>query len=122
MSKQVLKSAYGTMYYVTDMEKSVQYYKQSFGLQPRFESADWTEFEVNGHALCLHSMSHEHTKPQNGVLISNVQDIRAVVTQLKSQGVEFLTEVESVHPGAFSVEFKDPSGNVLSLYEDTNKR
>ncbi|MBI1860687.1 MAG: VOC family protein [Deltaproteobacteria bacterium] len=121
--KEVMTGAYGTMYYVRDMKKSCDYYKMTFGLSPRFESPEWTEFNVGGHGLCLHAMAPDFKSTSEvGVLICQVTGIRPLVESLTQQGVEFMGPVREVHPGAFSVDFKDPSGNVLSLYEDTNRR
>ena len=33
-----MKNAYGTMYYVGNMKKSVAYFKKLLGVKPRFES------------------------------------------------------------------------------------
>lgn len=115
-----VKGCYGTMYYVADMKKSVAYYKDTLGLKPRYESEEWTEFDLgDGTALCLHPVNGKkhHT---GGTLIMNVQDIRGTVAAMKKKGAEFEGEVKEVHPGAFAAEFKDPAGNVISLYEATH--
>src|SRR5688500_6955649 len=116
-----IKGTYGTMYYVKDMAKSSAYYKETLGLKPRWESPEWTEFDVNGHGLCLHSIDTAGKVPhEQGVLILHVKGINEMVSALKAKGVEFLKDVKEVHPGAYSVEFTDPSGNLLSLYEDSH--
>jgi catechol 2,3-dioxygenase-like lactoylglutathione lyase family enzyme len=118
-----IRGTYGTMYYVQDMAKTVQYYKDMLGLKPRFESPDWTEFEVNGHGLCLHGTpAGEKPFHEQGVLIIDVKGINEMVKDLKAKGVEFLdNEPKEVHPGCYSTGFRDPNGNLLSLYEDTNR-
>lgn len=117
-----INGTYGTMYYVKDMAKSVDYYKTTLGLKARFESPEWTEFDVNGAGLCLHSIE-PGTKAfhEQGVLIIDVKGLTAMVADLKKKGVEFVGEIKEVHPGAHSVGFRDPSGNILSFYEDTNR-
>jgi predicted enzyme related to lactoylglutathione lyase len=45
-----------------------------------------------------------------------------LVPELQKAGIEFQRGIHEVHPGAFSADFFDPSGNMVSLYEDTNKR
>ena len=111
---------YGTMYYVTDMKKSVEYYKTIFGLTPGYESPDWTEFDVNGHRICLH-IARDGQKIENGILVNKVKGIQNLVTDLKAKGVEFEGELREIHPGAYCVAFRDPSGNRVDLYEDVNR-
>ena len=119
-----INGTYGTMYYVNDMAKSVKYYKEILGLKPRFESPEWTEFEINGGtALCLHNIEHgKKAFHEQGVLILDVKGLTAMVKDLKTKGVEFINEGKEVHPGAFCADFKDPSGNLVSFYEDTTRK
>ena len=117
------KGTYGTMYNVRDMKKSVSYYKDVVGLQPRFESESWTEFQLGSGALCLHQYSEGMADLQGkGILITEVKDLGNLVSDLKKRGVEFFKDIHEVHPGAHSADFKDPDGNWVSLYEDTNQR
>ncbi len=116
-----IKGTYGTMYYVTDMARAISYYKDTLALKARFESPEWTEFELNGHGLCLHSIEKNEKAPhEQGVLILNVKGLESMVSALKAKGVEFLTEMKEVHPGAYCADFRDPSGNRVSLYENTS--
>ena len=124
MSHQI-RGTYGTMYYVKDMAKAVMYYKENLGLKPRFESPEWTEFDLNGHGLCLHAMGKDEkglNQKGVGLLILDVKGLVTMVAELKKKGVEFIGEMKEVHPGAHSIEFKDPSDNVISLYEDSNRK
>lgn len=120
--EHVSEGSYGTMYYVQNMKQAKDFYQKSFGLNPRFESEDWTEFDLgDGTALCLHQMKPESPKILGGALIVNVQKIQDKVNELKKEGVEFLRDVSEVFPGAFTADFHDPSGNLISLYENTNQ-
>jgi len=108
---------YGTLYYVNDMKKSVRYYKDCFNLNPEEESEAWTTFNLNGHRLCLHACEEGQKVDGNGILITNVKNLEKVVSSLKSHGVEFVKEISQVCEGGFAADFKDPSGNVISLFE-----
>ena len=46
--------------FVSDMDRSVAFYRDVIGLQPKFETPEWTEFATDGAALALHT-SHEPT-------------------------------------------------------------
>lgn len=109
-----MKSAYGTLYYVDDMKKSVAYFKALLGAKPRFASPEWTEFAVGEHALCLHAKGKGGKTRPNGVLIVNVKGVKALFAKLgKKLDVAGLHEV---HPAAWTFTLTDPSGNELSFY------
>lgn len=108
---------YGTMYMVRDMKKSVAYYKDMMNLTPEEESDSWTTFNLNGHRICLHLAEANAEIDGKGVLITNVKGLEAVVAEMKSRGVEFMMDIHQVCEGGYSADFKDPSGNVLSLFE-----
>ena len=110
-----IKGTYGTMYFAKDVLKTAKFFKEKLGLKPGYESADWTEFAVGGQSLCLHPAGDKpHAK--NGTMILHVDGIRALVGDLKTKGVK-VSEIREVHPGAFSADFTDLDGNVVSLYE-----
>jgi predicted enzyme related to lactoylglutathione lyase len=114
---QAFEGAYGSMYYVNDMAKSVQYYKDMFNLAPAMESPEWTEFNLNGHTLCLHALEPGKKSDGKAILITKVKGLEAVVAELKNRGVEFMNEIHQVCEGGFSADFRDPSGNQISLFE-----
>jgi predicted enzyme related to lactoylglutathione lyase len=100
---------------------AIAFYKEQFGLSARVESPEWTEFDVNGHGICLHLADPNEQFSAEGILISNVKDINGVIKTLRSNGVE-INDAHEVCPGAFSACFRTPDGHKLSLYEDTNRR
>lgn len=114
--KPLIKGTYGTMYFVKDMKKSVDWFKSKLGVKPDFASEQWTEFPLGGHSLCLHQADPKHNQAANGTLILHVEGIREMVSRIKSVGAK-ATEPREIHPGALGAEITDPDGNVLSLYE-----
>ena len=110
-----MKSAYGTMYYVDDMKKSVAYFKKLLGVKPRFQSPDWTEFPVGAHGLCLHAKGRGGKPQPNGVLIVSVKGVKALFEKLKKQKLDVFG-LHEVHPGNLTFSLRDPSGNELSFY------
>jgi extradiol dioxygenase family protein len=83
-SKAKIKGTYGTMYYVKDMKKETAFFKEKLGLKPGYESADWTEFPLNGHSLCLHPVEGKKDVPANGSLIIHVDGLKELVADLKA--------------------------------------
>ena len=110
-----MKSTYGTMYYVDDMKKSVEFYKKSIGATPTYESNDWTEFNLSGHNLCLHVKRAGEKYDANGIMIINAEGIEALFTQMKNDGLN-VYGLHQVHPGAMSFHLKDISANEVSFY------
>lgn len=110
------KGTYGTMYYVRDMTKAVSLYKNVFGFKVGFESKEWTEIEHNGANLCLHGADAKMKDLPGGILIYQVEKLGELYKQLKAKGVEFMGEPHRVNGDDYSVTFKDPDGNMLSLH------
>jgi len=114
---------FGTMYYVADMKKAVDYYKNAVGLTKiTYESPEWTQFDLgDGTSLCLHLKGDDgKALSEGGVLITKVKNLKELVPALKEKGVEFCQDITEVHPNAYAADFKDPDGNVVSLFEDLN--
>jgi hypothetical protein len=106
---------YGTMYYVKDMGKATAFFKKNLGLKPSRESAEWTEFSLPGHALCLHSGLKEDA-PRSGILILHVENVKAARSALLAKGLKVST-INEVHPGAHACDFTDVDGNAMAIYQ-----
>ena len=49
----MLEFGYGVVF-VSDMKRSIEFYRDVLGLPLRFESPEWTEFDTPGTTLALH--------------------------------------------------------------------
>ncbi|MGE0763693.1 MAG: VOC family protein [Bdellovibrionales bacterium] len=116
-----LEGAYGSMYYVRDMQKAVQYYKDMFDLKPISESPGWSEFDWNGHKVCLHLAEPSAEIDGKAIFIAKVKGLTGIVAELKKRGVEFSKDIHSVCEGGYAADFRDSSGNLLSLFEYTGE-
>ena len=82
------------MVMVSDMSRSVQFYRDKLGLRLRFESPDWTEFETGTTVLALHGggkaavISHE-PKAGTASIGFYVDNLTDKFNELKAQGVTF---------------------------------
>ena len=82
------------MVMVSDMSRSVQFYRDKLGLGLRFESPDWTEFETGATVLALHgggkpaTISHDPKAgtASIGFYVNNLDD---KFNELKGKGVSF---------------------------------
>lgn len=111
----MIKSTYGTMYYVDSMEKAVHYMKHNLGLHPGHESPDWTEFELEGHRVCLHAKRPGEDYRENGILIFNLDGVKAAFQRMKDEGLTVFG-LHQIHDEAWSFHLQDPTGNEFSFY------
>lgn len=111
----MIKGIYGTMYYVSNMKQAIDFYRSTLSLKPTSESEEWTEYDLQGHKLCLHGTRPEGNYPLNGILIFEAKDIKALFEKLKSQGLNVFS-LHEVQPGFWTFHLRDHNGNEHSFY------
>src|SRR5689334_12596412 len=107
---------------VSDMDRSVRFYRDALGLPLRFQSPEWSEFATETVTLALHGGGVE-ASPRQGPLAAGgvstgwyVDDVDAAVAGLKARGVSFSLEPqERPGEGIRLAIFLDPDGCPLSL-------
>ena len=83
------------MVMVSDMSRSVRFYRDILGLRLRFESPDWTEFETGMTVLALHGggkaavVSHE-PKAGTASIGFYVDHLTDKFNELSGRGVTFV--------------------------------
>lgn len=105
-------------YYVTDMEKSVAFYRDVLGL--RMTSRDYvTRFDIDGvlFELVPNAAGNAVQGTGNARLSLGVKDIQEATRALQAKGVP-TTPIKQESGGLLSF-FKDPDGNELSLWQTT---
>lgn len=117
LNEKILGS-YGTLFYVHDMNKSVQYYREVLNLSVEEQSPDWTTFKfANGHRVCLHGTNDASKVDGSSVLVMSVKNLEEVVATLKSRGAEVIHDIHEVCPNGYSADVRDPNGVALSFFE-----
>jgi len=117
--------------FVRDMARATAFYRDAVGLRLRAESAHWTEFELEGTTLALHSSEELPPSPKpladpgqkKGVaqeIVFHASDPFAVRATLLARGVVVAAPklVHEAGPTMVGVSclFEDPDGNTLSVY------
>lgn len=109
---------------VSDMEKSVRFYKELLGLpvKTKTQSPDWVEFFNRETTLSLHAIKkttanvdRRDTKLGTGTLVGfMVSDIDTTVQFLKENNVRFFKEPREEPFGKHAI-IEDPDGHLISI-------
>jgi lactoylglutathione lyase len=87
-----------TMVIVSDMTRSVEFYRDLLGIPLKFESPEWTEFATGGTTLALHGGGIPQPPSGNGKdkaagtcsIGFNVENVDQTYEELKAKGVMFV--------------------------------
>ncbi len=87
-----------TMVIVSDMTRSVEFYRDKLGIPLKFQSPDWTEFQTGATTLALHGggilqegARGDQSKPAGTCSIGfNVEDVDGTYEELKAKGINFV--------------------------------
>jgi lactoylglutathione lyase len=88
-----------TMVVVSDMERSVEFYRDRLGIPLKFQSPDWSEFQTGTTTLALHGGGIAPTGPPTGdptkqagscSIGFNVENVDQTYEELKARGIKFV--------------------------------
>src|SRR5215831_77228 len=122
------KAKLQTIVWTADIDKAEQFYTHILGLPFTRMSQGALVYSVNGADLRISPVPHTDPSPHT-VLGFSITDIRSVINQLTSRGVEIERFAKFPHdetgvlklPGGNQVAwFRDPDGNLLSVVEYAN--
>ena len=111
--------------FVSDMERSVAFYRDVIGLTLKYQTPYWSEFVTEGATLALHwSEGQAATGPVPDGSPGScrpgfaVPDLDAFHARMKSHEVPCVQEPRSVF-GTRIAQYRDPDGLVISVGEVT---
>ena len=88
-----------TMIIVSDMDRSIEFYRDKLGMPLKFQSPDWTEFLTGATTLALHGGGVRHEQAPDGDTSKqagtcsigfNVEDLDQTFMALQAKGVVFV--------------------------------
>lgn len=88
-----------TMVIVSDMQKSVEFYRDKLGIPLKFQSPDWTEFQTGTTTLAIHGGGVAPSGPPSGdpskqagtcSIGFNVESVDQTYEELKAKGIRFV--------------------------------
>jgi len=110
--------------FVSDMGKSVAFYRDVIGLTLRFESPGWTEFDTGGATLALHASEAQGSGEAAKHLPAGrchpglaVSDLDAFHRRMMEKSVVCLQEPRAVF-GSRIAQYADPDGLAISVGEE----
>ena len=110
--------------FVTDMARSVSFYRTLLRREPAYQSEHWSEFEVGGARLGLHKADGEEAVPGSGSvrLFFEVEDIEAERARLQQAGVPLRGPIAELEGVGRNLLFEDPDGHVLELWQPPSQQ
>jgi catechol 2,3-dioxygenase-like lactoylglutathione lyase family enzyme len=115
--------------FVSDMKRSLSFYRDLMGLTLKFESPEWTEFATDGATLALHAtkkVNPESEDPQAtlagrcrpGLGVANLDEFHK---RMLDGGVRCIQEPKATF-GVRIAQYVDPDGLPISVSEDRHIR
>ena len=104
---------------VSDMNKSVQFYRETLNLPLKKESDEWTEFFNKETVLALHPIKHKENPKnlksgQHILLGFSASDFDNTINKLKEKGVVFFKNPKEEGFGKHAI-IEDPDGHLISI-------
>ncbi len=101
---------------VSDMNRSVQFYRETLNLPLKKESDEWTEFFNKETVLALHPVKHkESLKSGQHILLGfSASDFDNTINKLKDKGVVFFKNPKEEGFGKHAI-IEDPDGHLISI-------
>lgn len=104
-------------FFVSDMDRAVAFYRDVLDLElDRRSGEEWAQLGAGSIQLGLHGGGSGPVRP-GGTLAFTVADLDAAKVKLVARGVVVGHEGGGEGLGPRFVEFNDPDGNVLALFE-----
>ncbi|MGH9907021.1 MAG: VOC family protein [Pyrinomonadaceae bacterium] len=112
------------MVIVSDMARSIEFYRDKLGIPLKFESPDWTEFQTGATTLALHGGGLPREQKAGSAdkdagtcsIGFNVADVDKAYDELKSKGITFvMPPTQRENEGNKLAVCLDPDGLPISL-------
>ena len=115
---------------VSNLEKSVIYYRDILGLKEGRSSNKWADFDFFGHQLVCHvsdSINEQITNPVDGEevpvphfgVVLAIEEFEAFLLKINDKDIDFIIEPTIRFKGEVGEQrtmfFRDPSGNAIEI-------
>lgn len=102
---------------VTDLNKSIEFYRDRLGLKMTGTNEDFAFFDAGGFSIALRGgrPKAEPTDLSSVEIAFAVDHVKSAHQSLRTQGVEFKREPRVITGTTWATDFRDPDGHVLSI-------
>ncbi len=107
--------------FVSDMQRSIAFYRDVLGLPLKFESPHWSEFANEGSTIALHPASAENPAGTCQLGFSLEGGLDAYHEKLIAQGVKVIMAPRDEQFGIRQAVYADPDGLRFTLAEPVKK-
>jgi len=107
------------MHWVSDMGRAVRFYRDAFGLEPRYESEFWSEIACGDASIALHP--GEATGERAAMLGLYVDDAAATCAAVERAGGRVARAPEEQAHGHILAEVVDTEGNPISVAQQVRR-
>jgi metallothiol transferase len=114
-----IKKIYATWIYVSNLEQSIDFYRNRIGLKIKFRNSDWVEFDLGTTSFALLKRL-----PEKGEVISvkthimfETEDIQKFYDMAIEAGIKLIGEIRDEEYGSL-LTFEDPDGHWLEIYQN----
>ena len=102
---------------VSDMKRSVKFYRDTLKMEMKEKSKDWVEFSTRGTVLALHPSRKKKFKRSKSMLVGfSVSDFDDVCSGLKKKKVKFYKKPKKEPFGKHAI-IQDPDGHLISIVQ-----
>lgn len=108
---------------VTDLARSVAFYREKLGLAVRSEIPGFAFLDGGGVTLCLSQPLARASGQIAGAteVVFAVDDVKGAYEMLRQRGIRFTHEPRNVTASAWAANFEDPDGHKLSIFGPERK-
>jgi len=118
----VIKSVWSVTLYVSNLERSKEFYEKALGLNKKYEYSSYVGFECGGVEIGLIPREKVDIGEDAASIQFLVENVDEVYRTLKGRGVSFVVEPHDEPWGGRQATFRDPDGNTLEITQINWKR
>jgi catechol 2,3-dioxygenase-like lactoylglutathione lyase family enzyme len=103
---------------VTDLNKSLEFYRDKLGLIVKMQLPEIALLDAGSIMLGLSQALGRTTAQKSGAseIVFQVENVRAAHAALGAKGVTLVREATQVTPTDWAAHFRDPDGHLLSVF------
>jgi metallothiol transferase len=115
----MITKIYATWVYVSDLERSLDFYQNKIEFRFKLKDGDWIEFDLGEtvFAILKRPVEKGAVIPQKTRIMFEVDDIEQHKNRLLGIGVKLIGEIRNESYGKL-LTFEDPDRHWLELYEE----